>query len=397
MSISSSTTSAPATQVASAASSVFDFGKRRAELVDRLKFAESVPDAALICDPREICYLTGVSEGVSWLAVWEGGCFAMTRHMLVREVSHVIGECELFLPSKRSTDPANLEGFVTSELSRRHFKKVAVDLGRMSAATYFELKKSASIANLDLVVFPRLVDVLRQRKDAAETSLISRCVAISEGAFAGLIEEGAGGLIGRSEFQIARELESRMLDLGADRQGFPDSGIIVASGPNSASAHHCPGGRVVSAGEPLLIDWGAELNGYRSDMTRTLFMGTLPEFARKAYPVVEAALAAAQDVLAVGAKMGDVDHAAREIVTEAGYQEFHYGVGHGVGLAIHEGPWLRAHSEEVLEAGMITTVEPGIYLPSIGGIRIESMYALSNRGVDRLDRLPVSLNEMVLS
>ena len=374
----------------------FDYAQRRAELAGRLQSADGSPQAALICDPLDICYLTGVREGVSWLAVWEGGSFAVTRHMLIREVEQMIGDCELFLPSKRSTDPANLELFVTSELSRRDFESVAVDLGKLSAASYLKLNRTAFTSKLGLIPVSCLVDGLRQRKDAREHHLISRCIAIAEEALGGLLERGAEGLIGRSELDIARELELRMLGLGADRQGFPETGVIVASGPNSASAHHSPGHRLVSAGEPLLIDWGAELDGYRSDMTRTLFMCSLPEFARKAYPVVEAALVAAQGVLRVGARMGDVDRAAREIVMAAGFPEFHYGVGHGVGLAIHEGPWLRAHSEDRLEAGMITTVEPGVYLPAVGGIRIESMYALLDDRTDRLDSLPISLDEMVI-
>ena len=316
--------------------------------------------------------------------------------MLIREIGRVIGDCELLLPSQRSSDPAKIELFLTSELKRRSFKRVALDLGKVSAASYLDLRSNATAADLELIAAPCLVDVLRQCKDPAERKLIARCISIAEEAFRGLIERGAGGLIGRSELELARELESRVVALGADRQGFPDTGIIVASGPNSASAHHCPGDRVVAAGETLLIDWGAELNGYRSDMTRTLFMGGLPDFARKAYPVVAEALAAAKDALAVGATMGEVDRAARETVMAAGYPEFHYGVGHGVGLAIHEGPWLRAHSVEVLEAGMITTIEPGVYLPEVGGIRIESMFALTDRGTEQMDRLSVALDEMVL-
>lgn len=374
----------------------FDHARRRADLVRRL--GDSRPDhqVVLICDTQDITYLSGVREGVSWLAIWDGGCFAVTRHMLIREVEQEIGDCELLLPTKRSSDPAMVELFLVTQLKCRGFESVVVDPNRISAASYFELEKFIHTAGLDLVPMPRLVDPLRQRKDPLELHLITRCVMIAERAFSGLIEAGAAGLVGRSELEIARELEARMLELGADRQGFPDSGIIVASGPNSASAHHSPGERPVGNGEPLLIDWGAEVSGYRSDMTRTLFLGSIPEFAKRAYQTVESALEAAAAVLRTGAKMGDVDRAARRAVTAAGYQEFHYGVGHGIGLAIHEGPWLRAHSEELLEPGMITTVEPGVYLPDIGGIRIESIYALSERATDRIDRLPVAMDQMIL-
>ena len=375
----------------------FDFARRRESLIRRLGSLANDADAALVSDPHDIAYLTGVREGISWLAVWDGGCFAVTRHMLIREVTTVAADCELILPGKRSSDRADLERTVVSELKRRKFATVALDLARLNAASYLHLAHCASAEGMRLVATSSLVGGLRQRKDERERQLISRCIEISESALGSIIAGGAAGLIGRSELQIARELEAPMIELGAGRQGFPGDGIIVASGPNSASAHHRPGDRLVSPGEPLLIDWGAELDGYRSDMTRTFFIGHIPEFARKAYPVVEAALEAARQSLKVGETMGAVDHAARQTVMDAGYCEFHYGIGHGVGLAIHEGPWLRAHSEEILETDMVTTIEPGIYLPEVGGIRIECMFSLAASGARRMDRLSTSLDAMVLS
>jgi Xaa-Pro aminopeptidase len=182
-----------------------------------------------------------------------------------------------------------------------------------------------------------------------------------------------------------------MWALGADRQGFPETGIIVASGPNSAKPHHAPGHRRVAAGEALLIDWGAEVSGYRSDLTRTVFPGSVPGFALQAYPIVEQALQRAAGRLRAGAAMGEIDRAARETITDAGYTEFHYGVGHGVGLAIHEAPWLRANSTDLCEPGMLTTIEPGIYLPDIGGIRIENLYQITRDGSECLGNLPTDL------
>lgn len=374
----------------------FDYAGRRSSLLARLSTLIGEPRAALICDPHDICYLTGVREGISWLALWDDGGFAVTRHMLIREVTEVVDGLEILLPSDRSTDPVVLEAFVVAELARRGAGPVAVNPDRMSASSYKVFERNASEHRLVFTEVACMVDTLRQCKDEAENRIIRRCIHIAEKAFAGLLEEGASGLVGRSELELARELESRMIGLGADRQGFPETGIIVASGPNSASAHHCPGRRLVQAGEPLLIDWGAEIDGYRSDMTRTLFPGGLPEFARKAYPVVNQALESAARLIQVGADMGEVDRAAREAVASAGYPEFHYGVGHGFGLAIHEAPWLRAHSKERLELGMITTVEPGIYLPGTGGIRIESIFEVTRDGSERLDQLSTSLEEMVL-
>lgn len=374
----------------------FDFAKRRNHLAESREQSGTGLAAFLICHPVDIAYLTGVDEGISWLAVWQGGGFAITRHMLIREVEAALGDFELLLPSERSTDRVNLEEFVISQLIRRGIKQVLVDPTRMGAASYKALETKTAAAGLEIEDAPSSVSRLRQCKDAGEHQTILRCVGIAEQAFTGLIEAGSKGLIGRNERDIARELESRMIALGADRQGFPGTGIIVASGPNSASNHHQPGNRKVAKGDTLLIDWGAELHGYRSDLTRTLFIEEVPEFAGKAYPVVLAALENAASALQLGATMGTVDAAARDTIVSAGFPEFHYGVGHGFGLEIHEAPWLRAHSEETLLKGMITTIEPGIYLYGEGGIRIESNYRVADDGPQRLDRLPTSLEEMIL-
>ncbi|MBB5351493.1 Xaa-Pro aminopeptidase [Haloferula luteola] len=376
----------------------FDHSARRSRL--RALMAEvsgTCPmEAMAICDPLDVGYFSGVREGVSWLVVGPEGGFAVTRHMLVREVMEEIGDFDVLLPSERSTDAVKLEAFVVAEMKRRGIRSVAVDTGRMGAGTFLRFQEAAAEMGLEVGRGERWIEGLRQCKEPMERQWIERCVEIAEEAFRGLLEEGAAGLVGRSERELARELENRMIGLGADRQGFPETGIIVASGPHSASAHHTPGSRMAAWGEALLIDWGAELGGYRSDLTRTLYLGSVPEYARKAHPVVEAALHAAEKVLRPGAEMGWIDAAARETVMAAGYPEFHYGVGHGVGLAIHEGPWLRAHSREILESGMITTVEPGVYLADIGGIRLEGMFAVGADSVDRLDRLPTDLAAMVI-
>lgn len=374
----------------------FDHLRRRRELCSRLAASPSRPEVILVSNPLEIFYLTGVREGISWLAIWEQGAFAVTRHMLVREVVEIARDCEVLLPASRSTDPAKLESFVIEELRRRGLKKVAVETGKVTASTYLQLNHLAGQEGISLMSANGIIDLIRQSKDEEEISLIIRCAEIAGGAFLGLLEGGAGTLVGRSERDLAHELEVRMFDLGADRQGFPDSGVIVASGPNSASAHHSPGSRKVRLGEPLLIDWGAELGGYRSDMTRTMFPGRVADFAVRAYPVVETALKSAEKALKAGACLGEIDRTARDIVMDAGYPEFHYGLGHGVGLAIHEAPWIRAHSIELPGPGMITTLEPGVYLPGIGGIRIECLYSINTAGVCRIDKLPTSLESMIL-
>lgn len=353
-------------------------------------------DAMLVCDSKDIQYLTGVEEGISWLIIFRNGTVAITRHMLVHEVTEQIPECEVLLPSAHSTDRPDLEAFVVSELLRRSARGVLIETAKISAESYLRLARCCERNRVTLESRSRMVASLRALKDDEELNAIRRCVDIAEGSLRRLISEGASGLIGKTERQIAVELERIMIDFGADRQGFPATGIIIASGPNSSAAHHRPGSRRVESGDPVLIDWGAELAGYRSDLTRTFFMQRVPEFAMAAYPVVENALQKAFGMLRPGVMLGALDDVARQTVTSAGYPEFHYGVGHGVGLDIHEEPWIRAASEERLGSGMITTLEPGIYLHGIGGIRIENLFRIIPDSAENLASLPTCLGEMIL-
>ncbi len=373
-----------------------DFLARRQRALGRIRRHHQAVDAMVTSDPQDIHYLTGTRHGLSWLLVADHGTFAVSRHMLIDEARAEAVECEILLACDRSIERPELERFVMDEMVRRGYGSVAIDPARLAAQSYLWLVRNAEMSGISLCCVPDFLAEQRGIKDATELALVRRCVNIAERAFEGLIGNGSSGLVGRTERELADELESRMWAFGADRQGFPETGIIVASGPNSASAHHSPGSRRVCSGEPLLIDWGSEVSGYRSDMTRTIFPGSVPGFALQAYPVAERALLRAVEKLRAGALMGEIDHAARETVTDAGYTEFHYGVGHGVGLAIHENPWLRADSDECCEEDMITTIEPGIYLPGVGGIRIENLYRITRGGSDCLCGLPTDLESMVI-
>ena len=354
-------------------------------------------DAVALCDPRDIHYLTGSRHCISWLVLRQDSAFALSRHMLIREARAEAPDCEILLASVRSTDRPDIEQFIIGELARRGHHTIVIDPAKLTARAHLALLRHAAAAGMEIRDIPDLLAGVRAVKDAFEIALTRRCVRIAQQAFADLIAGGASSLIGRTEKELANDLESRMWGLGADCQGFPETGIIIAGGPNSASPHHAPGPRRIVAGEALLIDWGAEVAGYRSDLTRTIFPGSVPEFARHAYPVVERALLRASQQLRPGAAMGEIDRAARDTITDAGYEEFHYGVGHGFGLAIHEAPWLRAHSTELCDVDMLTTIEPGIYLPDIGGIRIENDYLVTPDGNECLCDLPTDLASMIVA
>jgi Xaa-Pro aminopeptidase len=351
-------------------------------------------DAAVLCDPQDIHYLTGVRDGISWLMVLDQETLAVSRHMLVREVRAELPDCEVLLAAERSIESPDLAKFVASQLARRGLERIVVDPAKLTAQAYLGFLNSAHQAALQVLGVPNLLANLRAVKEPFEIALTRLCVAIAETAFRDLLD--GGSLVGRTERELARELELRMWDAGADRQGFPGTGIIVASGPNSACPHHSPGARRVARAEPVLFDWGAEVAGYRSDTTRTVFPGGVPDFAKRAYPVVEEALDRAAARLRAGAPMAEIDLAARETILAAGYPEFHYGVGHGVGLAIHEAPWLRADSNAICQPNMLTTIEPGVYLPDVGGIRIENVYRITADGSETMGDLPTALEAMVV-
>ena len=208
---------------------------------------------------------------------------------------------------------------------------------------------------------------LRQVKDDGELELLRRACAISDAAMADLLPTIA---VGQTERDVGRRLESLMLDHGAEAVSFE---TIVATGPNSAIPHHSPTDRPLAAGDLLKIDFGALYSGYHADMTRTFVLGGPPaDWQQEIYLAVAAAQRAGREALTPGATAVAVDQAARSVLEEAGLVEHYtHGLGHGVGLEIHEAPFLGPTSADTLAASVPVTVEPGVYLPGRGGVRIE--------------------------
>jgi Xaa-Pro aminopeptidase len=211
------------------------------------------------------------------------------------------------------------------------------------------------------------IEGLRRIKDEAELARIAEACDITQRCLAWLFEEVVG--VGMSERRLAVLLERRFIDEGADDVAFSS---IVAAGPNASIPHHEPSDRRLVRGDLLTVDCGASVDGYRADHTRTVAIGGVDEELAHVHEVVCRAQAAGMAAVRVGATGGEVDAAAREVVASAGFgQRFVHGTGHGVGLAVHEAPTVGEGSAAILAAGMVLTVEPGIYLPGIGGVRIE--------------------------
>jgi Xaa-Pro aminopeptidase len=222
--------------------------------------------------------------------------------------------------------------------------------------------------HVDLSPAGGLVERLRIVKEPAEVELIAEATRIADDAFTALI---GGGLRGLTERELALGLEVEMRRRGADTPAFP---IIIATGPHGALPHAQPRGVAVQEGDLVVVDWGAQYQGYRSDCTRTVAVGRVDDEAREAYDLVLQAQLAGLQAVKVGGEGREIDASARRVIADAGHGgHFGHGLGHGVGLDIHEAPRLSKLSEDTLRAGMVVTVEPGVYLPGKFGIRIEDL------------------------
>ncbi len=247
---------------------------------------------------------------------------------------------------------------------------------------------ASQAASTELVRAAGTVEALREVKDAGEVALLRLACETADAALTDLVERG-GLRPGRTEREVSRELEALMLDHGADGVSFE---TIVAAGANSAVPHHRPTDAVLATGDFVKIDFGALVGGYHSDMTRTFVLGKAAGWQREIYALVAAAQQAGRDVLRSGVSLADLDAAARCVIVDAGHGErFGHGLGHGVGLQIHEAPGINASAAGRLLAGSVVTVEPGVYLPGRGGVRIEDTLVVETQTPELLTRFPKEL------
>ena len=270
---------------------------------------------------------------------------------------------------------------------------VGFDPDRMTVADHRRLAPLVEAAGVEFIGEGGLVASLRRRKDLAEIERLARAAAITDTVLLPLLGEltAPAGRHGRpNERVMARRLADAMLDLGAEDVSFD---LIVAGGPNGARPHARPGSRVVEDGDLVVFDVGAKVEGYGSDMTRTIAVGGSagPDETRWFDAVIEAQAAG---VAAVGVEVDEIeiDRACREVLERHGLAEhFTHGTGHGLGLEIHEAPILSPRSVGILSAGLVITVEPGVYLPGRGGVRIEDSVVVTEDGAIPLTATPKGL------
>jgi Xaa-Pro aminopeptidase len=357
---------------------------RAAERRDRLRAtaAERGLDAVLVTRLLNVRYLTGFTGSNGALRVRTGdgaGDILATDGRYTTQAGAQAPEVELLID--RSTVPALAQEAVRRGTGRIGYESHDVTVDGHAALLAVLAEAADGGPPPELVSIRRAVEAQRAIKDDDEIQALRRACAVADQALAELAADGALRP-GRTELQVGRELDARMLDLGAEAPSFE---TIVATGANSAIPHHRPDATELRPGDLLKLDFGATVDGYHSDMTRTLALGHVADWQREIYDLVAAAQAAGRAALAVGADVVAVDRAAREVIAAAGHAEhFPHGLGHGVGLEIHEAPGISPLGAGRLAAGMAVTVEPGVYLPGHGGVRIEDTLVVTANGPELL-------------
>jgi len=345
--------------------------------------------ALIISNPENRRFLSGytahqeaITESSGFLLIpAKGTSFLFTDSRYTLQAQNDCPDLELVIYNK---------GFFVSlskTLRSLGLKSVAFESDYFLFSQAEQLRKLCRKDGIKLQPSKNLATDIRLQKNASDLALIEKSVALNEQVFQEVFPNIRAGL---SEIDIALMIESKMRQLGAERPSFS---TIVASGPNGALPHATPGNRLIQLSEPIVIDMGLVLNGLCSDMTRTIVLGPPNDFTCEIFSIVREAQLAAAMALCPGVTCASIDKIARDIISSHGYgKEFGHALGHGVGYAIHEAPAVCSRSRKKLRPNMVLTVEPGIYIPGWGGVRLENMYSITEDGSKLLNRDLTCLN-----
>jgi Xaa-Pro aminopeptidase len=357
---------------------------RRQKLLEQLK-GQPV-DALLVSTVSNVRYLTGFSGDSTWLVIGRGIALLISDG---RYTTQIAEECPgLDAAIRPQTD--TLVVFAAKAVRKAKLRKLGIEADDMSVASHEKL--ISEVKGAELVPVSGLVEGLRQIKDAGEIAEIRLAVQQAEKGFGVLRAQLRREM---TELEAAHLLEHSMRQFGATVASFPP---IVAVGPRAALPHARPTTARISESDFVLVDWGASAaSGYKSDLTRILVTGKISPKLEKVYGVVLRAQQAAIRSLRAGARCREIDAVARRVIANAGFgKHFTHGLGHGVGLDIHEGPRLSAASDAELKPGMVVTVEPGIYLEGWGGVRIEDDCLITRSSCEVLTSVPRELGQAVV-
>jgi Xaa-Pro aminopeptidase len=340
---------------------------------------EADADLILVTELANVRYLTGYT-GTNGLALV--GPQTKTFITDFRYVEQAAAEVDPSFQRRRA--PQDLLEAVGEALPAGKLR-LGFDDAHVSVRTHTRLSELLA-DEIELAAAGGLVERLRAVKDPEEVERIRAACQLADAALEQLL---ADGLVGRTEREAALALESTMRELGAKRPSFD---TIIAAGPHGALPHAQPRDVVIQPGQFVVIDWGAELDGYCSDCTRTVATGELDDHANEVYALVRAAQLAGLEGVRPGRGGREVDGVARAMIEQGGHGDHYgHGLGHGVGLEVHEAPRLSQRSEDQLEAGNVVSVEPGVYLPGDLGVRIEDLVVVTESGCEILTGLPKDL------
>jgi len=348
------------------------FSDRRTKAFESV---QSSADALLVTAPANVRYLTGFTGSNAQVLLAAEPVFYTDGRYDEQSATQVPDvERRIYSASLKLSD------LLGKDIADRGVTRLGVEAGHMTLATEERMRKG--LDGIELVPTTSIVERVREVKDASEVDAIGHAQRIAEAAVVSSLRSFASG----TERDLALAIEWAMRTSGAEGASFE---TIVASGPHSALPHAEPRDEPIDLDGVLLIDFGAQAAGYCSDTTRTYVGPRAPEKLRTVYDAVVRALEAACEAVRPGAKCSDVDAAARSSLERDGYAEaFTHSTGHGVGLEVHEGPTLAITSEGILEPGMMITIEPGVYLPGVGGVRVEDLVVVTDGGYENLTTLP---------
>lgn len=350
--------------------------------LERLRgaLADAGVDALVVTNLVNVRYLTGFSGSAARLVVAADEVTFVTDGRYGEQAGAQLAESGVTAHLEVAGGPGQKDALVAA-VARAGADRIGLEAASVTWAA--QRGYAEWFSGRDLVPTEGLVEGLRRVKDAGEIARIEAACAIADAALAEVRHRLGEG---PTEAEFGLELDTAMRRRGADDVSFE---TIVAAGPNGARPHHRPGSRPIGAGDLVVIDFGALVEGYHSDMTRTVMVGEWSPTQERMVQVVEEAQAAGVSAVAAGVEARAVDEACRSVIADAGWADaFVHSTGHGVGLDIHEAPTVAATSEGALVAGEVVTVEPGVYLPEHGGVRIEDTVVVTDDGCRPLTRAP---------
>jgi Xaa-Pro aminopeptidase len=342
--------------------------------------AEREADLLLVTDMVNLRWLTGFTGSSGAAVVGRDG-----ERRFVTDFRYLTQSAEQLDPIWEREIAVDLLAGIVKGLPGSGDLRLGFEDAHMSVKDHTRLAGMVR-PGIELVPAGDAIGALRAVKDEGELDAIRAAARLADDA---LTEVLGRGLVGRSEREVALDLEFTMRRMGAQAVSFPP---IVAAGEHGALPHAVPRDVTIPSGTLCVIDWGAQLDGYASDCTRTYATGDLDPRASEVYALVKHAQEAALAAVRPGPTGREVDAVARAIIDAAGHAEhFGHGLGHGVGLAVHEGPRLSKQGDTALDAGMVVTVEPGVYVPGAVGVRIEDLVIVTDDGVEVVSSLPKDL------